>query len=233
MSLIRIPGVMQVAIHCGNIGGGERFMLGATFLRALTATLTHAPRNCRIKQVMSLHESTYVVSHTFAGTLTQNRMHVQNVAVYDLELNPTELRDRIVHRRTAMETSHDQHKASSNAPFTDAARENLAQYGAVAGICNAATFAAEEKEKPLANREIIGDATGEFLVDSFKTDLTLVVIDSAILRYAESIAPVEESLKVWQEVFKVNFNSKVILALFQCRDEPLTFALSYTDQVHA
>lgn len=32
--------------------------------------------------------------------------------------------------------------------------------------------------------------------------------DSAILRFAESLRPVKESQADWQEVFKVNFNSK-------------------------
>ncbi|KAF8512193.1 sodium-potassium ATPase [Gautieria morchelliformis] len=124
-------------------------------------------------------------------TLTQNRMHVENVAVYDLELDPAELRDRLVSGRKTAEALRDQSDSSTKVSDSESVRENLAQLGAVAGICNAAAFAAEQNEKPLAAREIIGDAT-----------------DSAILRFAESIAPVEASLNTWQEVHKVNFNSK-------------------------
>jgi sodium/potassium-transporting ATPase subunit alpha len=32
--------------------------------------------------------------------------------------------------------------------------------------------------------------------------------DSAILRFAESLRPVKESIAEWEEVFKVNFSSK-------------------------
>lgn len=86
-------------------------------------------------------------------------MHVQNVAVYDLELDPTELHDLLVHGRTATEAPRDGPLAKDS--VSGAARENLAQYCAVAGICNAATFAAQSKEKPSEIKDIIGDATGE------------------------------------------------------------------------
>lgn len=50
--------------------------------------------------------------------------------------------------------------------------------------------------------------------------------DSAILRFAESLRPVKESQADWQEVFKVNFNSKTkfmlkvhILTCFRSRRE--------------
>jgi hypothetical protein len=85
-------------------------------------------------------------------------MHVQDVAVYDLELQPTELRDRVVHCRADTETADDQSESMAK-PI--ASRENLAQFGAVAAICNASTFAADDHEKPLTDRTIIGNATGE------------------------------------------------------------------------
>jgi hypothetical protein len=57
-------------------------------------------------------------------------------------------------------------------------------------------------------------------------------IDAAILRFAESIAPVEGTLKLWQEVYKMNFNSKVHSAIYT-RARILTSVSTFADQVHA
>jgi hypothetical protein len=58
-------------------------------------------------------------------------------------------------------------------------------------------------------------------------------IDAAILRFAESIAPVEGTLKLWQEVYKMSFNSKVHSAIVYARARILTFVSTFADQVHA
>ena len=105
-------------------------------------------------------------------------MHVQNVAVYDVEFEPSELRDRVVQGNTRTAEAPRDEKSDPSISVSEAARENLAQFGAVAGICNAATFAAQQAEKPLRDREIIGDATGEFgvgkviLMQKLKTRIT-------------------------------------------------------------
>lgn len=67
----------------------------------------------------------------------------------------------------------------------------VSQLAAVAGICNAASFDYDTMDQPIGLRVVHGDAT-----------------DSAILRFAEHIRPVQDSLADWQEVFKVNFSSK-------------------------
>nr|XP_031860422.1 uncharacterized protein CI109_004032 [Kwoniella shandongensis]KAA5527494.1 hypothetical protein CI109_004032 [Kwoniella shandongensis] len=69
--------------------------------------------------------------------------------------------------------------------------ELIGQIAAVAGICNAAKFDEGSMEQPIGLRTVHGDAT-----------------DSAILRFAETIRPVSESNAEWDEVYKVNFNSK-------------------------
>ncbi|KAK4685419.1 hypothetical protein P7C73_g4728, partial [Tremellales sp. Uapishka_1] len=69
--------------------------------------------------------------------------------------------------------------------------ENVAEVAAIAGICNSAVFDETTMDRPIGLRAINGDAT-----------------DSAILRFAESLRPVNESNGDWEEVFKVNFNSK-------------------------
>ncbi|WVW86130.1 hypothetical protein I302_108171 [Kwoniella bestiolae CBS 10118] len=74
------------------------------------------------------------------------------------------------------------------------------QMAAVMGVCNAATFDESTMDQPVALRKVNGDAT-----------------DSAILRAAESLRPVKDSLGEWTEVFKVNFNSKTKYMLKLCR----------------
>jgi hypothetical protein len=71
------------------------------------------------------------------------------------------------------------------------AAANVSALAAVAGVCNSASFDEETIDQPIGLRLVHGDAT-----------------DSAILRFAESIRPVKASQGEWQEVFKMNFNSK-------------------------
>ncbi|KAL1412745.1 hypothetical protein Q8F55_000492 [Vanrija albida] len=75
----------------------------------------------------------------------------------------------------------------ANVPTAD----NVRQLAAVAGVCNAALFDEATLDQPIGLRRVNGDAT-----------------DSAILRFAEFLRPVKESNADWNEVFKVNFNSK-------------------------
>ncbi|ORY33508.1 hypothetical protein BCR39DRAFT_520515 [Naematelia encephala] len=69
--------------------------------------------------------------------------------------------------------------------------DGVKQVAFVAGVCNAASFDEATMDQPVILRLVHGDAT-----------------DSAILRFAEMLRPVKDSLAEWDEVFKVNFNSK-------------------------
>jgi sodium/potassium-transporting ATPase subunit alpha len=73
------------------------------------------------------------------GTLTRNKMHVEEAAIYDTTFAVPTLRERL----------------ESAQPIV---AENLRQLPAVSAICNAATF-----EGPSSNskQNIIGDATGK------------------------------------------------------------------------
>lgn len=71
------------------------------------------------------------------------------------------------------------------------AASNISDLAAIAGICNSAVFDEESMDQPIGLRLVHGDAT-----------------DSAILRFSESIRPVQDSKADWDEVFKQNFNSK-------------------------
>ena len=52
-----------------------------------------------------------------------------------------------------------------------------------------------------------------------------LIIDSAILRFAESLRPVRESQMDWDELYKVNFNSKTKFMLKLLRVSPTTSSL--------
>jgi sodium/potassium-transporting ATPase subunit alpha len=73
------------------------------------------------------------------GTLTQNKMHVEDAAIYDVTFSVSSLRD------------------SLNSA-THAVLENQRQLATVAALCNAASFEGSPSD---SNRKINGDATGE------------------------------------------------------------------------
>jgi sodium/potassium-transporting ATPase subunit alpha len=76
---------------------------------------------------------------------------------------------------------------------------NISALAAVAGICNSASFDEDTMDQPIGLRLVHGDAT-----------------DSAILRFAESIRPVKALQADWEEVFKMNFNSKTKYMMKVC-----------------
>ncbi|TKX27473.1 cation-transporting ATPase-like protein [Elsinoe australis] len=69
--------------------------------------------------------------------------------------------------------------------------KGLQQLAVISGMCNAGEFDASTMKLPIAERKINGDAT-----------------DSAILRFAEAMNPVENLRKFYRIVFKIAFNSK-------------------------
>ena len=75
------------------------------------------------------------------GTLTQNKMHVEDAAIYDATFSVSSLRERL----------------ESASPSV---AENLRQLPTVSVICNAASFEGSPSD---SRRNIIGDATGEGL----------------------------------------------------------------------
>ncbi|KAH8826911.1 hypothetical protein DL96DRAFT_1669665 [Flagelloscypha sp. PMI_526] len=112
------------------------------------------------------------------GTLTQNRMTVVNVALYDgsVKFGATEARE---------EATKDNYSVKSLA--------------ASAGLCNDAEFGTGQDD-PLEVRKINGDAT-----------------DSGLLRFSESVHPVDIYRREWVEVGKLPFNSlnKFAIKLFR------------------
>lgn len=125
---------------------------------------------CKSLSIVETLGSVNVLCSDKTGTLTQNKMAVQDVAVFDTEYSVIEFHEAA-------------NKGNGN--------NNLHQMGAVAAICNSANFAAGSEDQPTSIRKIIGDAT-----------------DSAILKFAHTMRPIESARSTWQDVFKVNFSSK-------------------------
>ncbi|KAG8710589.1 hypothetical protein FRC08_016968 [Ceratobasidium sp. 394] len=125
---------------------------------------------CKSLSIVETLGSVNVLCSDKTGTLTQNKMAVQNVAIFDTEYGVMEFRDAA-------------NKGNGNG--------NLHQMGAIAAVCNSANFEAGTEDQPTSIRKIIGDAT-----------------DSAILKFAHTMRPVEASRAVWDDVFRMNFSSK-------------------------
>jgi sodium/potassium-transporting ATPase subunit alpha len=73
------------------------------------------------------------------GTLTQNKMHVEDAAIYDTTFAVPTLREKLESAQSLVV-------------------ENLRQLPAVSAICNAATFEGSPSD---SKRNIFGDATGK------------------------------------------------------------------------
>ncbi|KAK0457372.1 uncharacterized protein EV420DRAFT_1644129 [Desarmillaria tabescens] len=82
-------------------------------------------------------------------------------------------------------------EAKTAALTTGPAGERVKILAAIAGICNDARFDAADEKLPAEIRKVHGDAT-----------------DTGLLRFSESISPVEDSRATWTERAKIAFNSK-------------------------
>ena len=83
--------------------------------------------------------SSLIFAQDKTGTLTQNKMHVEDAAIYDSTFNVATLREQL----------------ESAQPLV---AENLRQLPTVSAICNAAAFEGSPSDM---KRNIIGDATGK------------------------------------------------------------------------
>lgn len=86
-----------------------------------------------------LCSSALIFAQDKTGTLTQNKMHVEDAAIYDSTFNVATLREQL----------------ESAQPLV---AENLCQLPTVSAICNAAAFEGSPSDM---KRNIIGDATGK------------------------------------------------------------------------
>jgi sodium/potassium-transporting ATPase subunit alpha len=118
-------------------------------------------------------------------------MHVENIAILDVVYNS----------ESFCTTLSDAEPASAS---------NLAQVIAVGTICNAASFDNSPDEK--TGKAVSGNATGDFSpILAFCIGSLLRWVDAAILRFSDSIASVEITRQRWTNIYRANFNSKVII----------------------
>ncbi|OBZ79410.1 Sodium/potassium-transporting ATPase subunit alpha-A [Grifola frondosa] len=112
-------------------------------LAKVASTLSKHKVLCKSLSIVETLGSVNVLCSDKTGTLTQNKMHVENVAVFD-EVLPYSRFQSVI------------------ADVGSKSAENLAQLGAVSAICNAATFggSSDDNEKAGSQEQaIIGDAT--------------------------------------------------------------------------
>ncbi|PWN25299.1 calcium ATPase [Jaminaea rosea] len=147
-------------------------------LTAIAAKMRKSRVLAKTLSVVETLGAVNVICSDKTGTLTTNKMRVTSLAIFGFDdtVSPTDAVKQI----------------TIGAPVGEALR-SLAW---LAGVCNAANFAAPEDEKtaaaiPLADRPINGDAT-----------------DSACLRLCEELGGVEESRTGWNTVGNLAFNSK-------------------------
>jgi sodium/potassium-transporting ATPase subunit alpha len=137
---------------------------------------------------------TLISAQDKTGTLTQNKMHVEDAAIYDVTFDVSTLRQQL---------GSAQHLVA----------ENLRQLPAVSAICNAASFEGSPSD---SKRNIIGDATGKEPESvSWRNappshgSCFFPTPDSAILKFSDDLVSSDTTRARWRHVHKIPFNSKV------------------------
>ncbi|PPQ70421.1 hypothetical protein CVT24_013171 [Panaeolus cyanescens] len=112
-------------------------------LAKVARTLAKQRILCKSLSIVETLGSVNVLCSDKTGTLTQNIMHVENVAIFDT-----------VHASDAL--------SSSLSYLDEAMQHNVQELVAVGAICNAANFDQNAPVHPLAKKKIVGNATGQF-----------------------------------------------------------------------
>ncbi|KAG0216290.1 hypothetical protein BGX28_004656 [Mortierella sp. GBA30] len=139
-----------------------------------------------------------VICSDKTGTLTENKMHVTNVAFLDHESTPDEAR--------AMIEKGNQGPNSLPKPDDDHLQLSLRQLQLATLLCNNAKFDAETKHLTVSERKVLGDAT-----------------DSALLRFASHVSDTAALAACFERKFEIPFNSrnKWMMTVYQgAADEP-------------
>ncbi|KAF9906039.1 hypothetical protein EC991_001121 [Linnemannia zychae] len=124
-----------------------------------------------------------VICSDKTGTLTENKMHISNVAFLDYESTPTEV--------TAHITKSVQNPNQLPKPDDDHLSLSLRQLQLATLLCNNAKFDPETMSLPLPERRVLGDAT-----------------DSALLRFAHQVSDISVLAPSFERTFEIPFNSR-------------------------
>lgn len=133
-----------------------------------------------------------VICSDKTGTLTENKMHITNVAFLDQESTPEEICSRI--------EKGNRGPNSLPQPEDDGLLLSIRQLQLATLLCNNAKFDNETKSLPVAERKILGDAT-----------------DSALLRFAAQVSDTATLSACFERTFEIPFNSrnKWMMAVYQ------------------
>ncbi|KAG0004569.1 hypothetical protein BGZ79_008820 [Entomortierella chlamydospora] len=124
-----------------------------------------------------------VICSDKTGTLTENKMHVTNVAFLDHESTPDDVRSRI--------KKGTQSPIDLPQPSDDHLLLSIHQLQLATLLCNNAKFDTETKHLPLSERKVLGDAT-----------------DSALLRFSAYVSDTAALASCFERTHEIPFNSR-------------------------
>ncbi|KAK3829340.1 MAG: hypothetical protein J3Q66DRAFT_379952 [Benniella sp.] len=193
------PNFMSVAVLLVTLMGCVIAFIPEGVPVCISLTLLMIARRMRENDILPKALSTVetlgcvnVICSDKTGTLTENKMHITNVAFLDHESNPEEIGRRI----------EKDSRGPNNLPQPedDAWLLSIRQLQLATLLCNNAKFDNETNGLPVTERKILGDAT-----------------DSALLRFGAQVSETTALSACFERTFEIPFNSrsKWMMAVYQ------------------